>query len=72
MTYIKKSFEQVQRIVARQDGYDNFDEWLRDTPVEERRSIHDLIEVFDIIYINGGKGYTFRDDHGKWCIWIKY
>jgi len=72
MKYIKMSFEQVQRMTARQDGYDDFNEWLKDTPVEDRDSIHDLVEVFDIVNVDGAKGYTFEDDKGRLCIWIKY
>lgn len=72
MKYIKMSFEQVQRMTSRQDGYDDFNEWLKDIPVEDRDSIHDLVEVFDIVNVDGAKGYTFEDDKGRWCIWIKY
>lgn len=73
MTCIRMSFEQVQRMVARQDGYDDFEEWLEDTPEEERSSIYDLIgEPFDIMPYDGGKGYIFQDDKDRYCIWVKY
>ena len=73
MKCIRMSFEQVQRMVARQDGYDDFEEWLEDTPEEERNSIYDLIgEPFDIVSYDGGKGYIFLDDKDRYCIWVKY
>ena len=73
MKYIKMSFEQIQQMVARQDGYDDFSEWLEDTPEEERRTIYDLIgEPENIVYIDGTKCYTFTDDKGRPCIWFKY
>lgn len=73
MKCIRMSFEQVQRMVARRDGYDDFEEWLEDTPEEERSSIYDLIgEPFDIVSYDGGKGYIFYDDKDRLCIWVKY
>ena len=73
MKYIKMNFEQIQRMVARQDGYDDFSEWLEDTPPEERRTIYDLIgEPENIVYVDGVKCYTFTDDKDRPCIWFKY
>ena len=68
----RMSFEQIERMVARQDGYDDFNEWMEDTPLEERDSIHDLVSVFNIVYVDGVKGYVFQDEHDVWCIWLKY
>ena len=69
----RMSFEQIEAMVARQDGYDDVNEWREDTPVEDRRTIYDLIgEPFDIVHIDGVKGYVFQDDRGVWCVWFKY
>ena len=73
MKYIRMNLEQVQRMVAKQDGYEDFNEWLKDTPEEEQTNIYDLIgEPENIVYVDGGKGYIFRDEQDRPCIWIKY
>lgn len=73
MTCKKMSFEQIEKMVARRDGYTDVNEWREDTPEEERRTIYDLIgEPFDIVQKDGAKGYIFENDEGEWCIWFKY
>ena len=71
MKYIKMNFAQIEKMAARVDGYDSIVEWMNDTPKEDRDSIHDLVDVFDIFCRNGAKYYTFLDDRGRWCVWIK-
>lgn len=74
MKCIVMTFVQIETMVARQDGYEDVNEWRRDTPEEMRHSIYDLVNVDNMGFCrdSSAQWYTFQDDRGRDCVWYRY
>lgn len=77
MKRIVMTIEQIQTMVAKQDGYDSRKEWLEDA--EEigywnPYSIACLFEVENMGYCRDGvtRWYAFEDTKGRSCIYFKH